>query len=213
MATFSEIQVRVSKRLIDTSNTAVPLENVKEAINEAVTYWKFRRFWFNESESSGLLVAQDPVIPLPDDFLVEIPDLAGFVVSYSNMRYPLLKRGPWQYDNTFLDNGYGIPQVYARMNPTNQYHCYPIPDQAYTIIIRYLKEYAALVNDDDTNDFTTYADQLIMYEALGRLTGELRQDEKMEAYYRAAADREYNNLQVMTRKANASGFTAVHSIL
>jgi hypothetical protein len=211
MVTLAEMQVSIAARLIDTSNTAVPLESVTSAINTAVDFWKLRRFWFNTAEDIGVLTLQDPVITLPSDFLSEIPDLAPFVIDYSSMHYVLDKKLPWQFQNVYLDNGYGLPQIYARI--ANEYRCYPIPDQAYTLITRYQKDYVPLVLDADSNDFTIYADQLIMYEALGRLMGELRQDEKMETYYRAAAEREYINLGNRTRKMNASGFVALHSIL
>lgn len=211
MVTLVEMQQSISARLIDTSNTAVPLASVTSAINTAIGYWKQRRFWFNTAEDVGVLTLQDPVITLPVDFLAEIPDLAPFVIEYSAMHYTLAKRLPWQFENTYLDNGFDLPQIYARI--ANEYRCYPIPDQAYTITTRYLRDYDPLVNDADSNDFTNLADQLIMYEALGRLMGELRQDEKMETYYRAAAEREYINLGNRTRKMNASGFVALHSIL
>jgi hypothetical protein len=197
--------------LLDPSNTAVSVSNVAAAINEAIAYWKFRRFWFNTVNDSATLTAQNPIIPIPSDFLVELPMNDGFVVSYSNMRYPLIKVNPKDFDDVYLDNGYGLPRRYTLK--AGVYYCYFIPDQNYTVLRWYLKDYSDLVNSSDTNDFTTYAAQLITYWASSKLHAELRQDEKMEAYYSARALDEYKNLQVRNEKANSTGHLTLHTFL
>ncbi len=211
MPTFSAMKEYVSKRLLDPNKTAVSAEDVGEAINDAIAYWKFRRFWFNEVNDTATLTAQDPTFPVPSDFLVPSLDDNGFNIQYSNITYPLIKITQSQFDGVFLDNGFGRPKWYARVG--QEYQCYPIPDIAYTVGRHYLKDYAALVNDTDTNDFTDNASRLINLWTLANLSGELRQDDKMETYYRSAANNEYNNLLVMTRKSNASGKLSVNSLL
>lgn len=211
MATFGQMQTAISERLLDPSNTAVSASNVAAAINEAIAYWKFRRFWFNTVSDSATLTAQSPIIPIPSDFLVEMPMNDGFVISYSNMRYPLIKKNPRDFDEVYLDNGYGLPRSYTLKSGV--YYCYFIPDQNYTLLRWYLKNYSDLVNSSDTNDFTNYASQLIIYWASSKLHAELRQDEKMEAYYSARAQDEYKNLQVRSEKANSTGHLTLHSFL
>lgn len=211
MSTFAEINTAVSKRLLDANNTAVSSSDVDNAINASVAYWKFRRFWFNEVSDSTTLTAQDGTIPLPDEFLVPVEDDGAFVIEYSNMRYPLRKLSLNEYNGIWLGNGYGRPQYYARI--ALSYECYPLPDIAYTINRHYLKQYTALSAPTDTNDFTVYADRLIMLWTTGNLIEELRQDMEMSNYYRQAARDEYNNLQVMTTKSNSTGGLTLSSAL
>jgi hypothetical protein len=185
---------------------------VAGAINDAISYWKFRRFWFNEVSDQATLTAQSGSFPYPNDFLVPAVDDDGFNIAYSNMRYPLKKISMQIYDGMFLNNGYGIPRYYARIGSDN-FQCYPLPDQDYLVNRHYIKDYADLVNLTDTNDFTLYADRLILLWACANLSAELRQDDKMESYFRSAAQDEYKNLQVMTDKSNSPGKLTIHSIL
>lgn len=211
MSTFAEMKTAVSERLLDPNNTSVSSANVGRAINDAIRYWKFRRFWFNQEFVSDNLTTGDTTIPLPADFLVEVPMNDGFVIEYSGMRYPLIKKNTRDYDNVYLTNGNGLPQIYT--NRSGVYQVYYIPDQDYDIRIFYLKEYADLVLDADTNDFTEKATRLIELWALANLHAEFRQDEKMEQYYRAASNDEFKNLGVFTAKAQSPGYLTIHSYL
>jgi len=211
MATFGEIQSQVSQRLLDPNSVAVSASNVAASINDAIRYWKFRRFWFNVVFDSVTLTQNVGTIPMSGDILVPSTDYDGFVIEYSGMRYPLRKVTQQEYDGVWLTNGYGLPYLYARVGL--DYECYPLPDRAYTCKRHYLKEYAALSIPNDTNDFTNYADRLIMLWACANLTAELRQDEKMEEYYRNAANDEYKQLQVMSDKSDGSGRLVLYSNL
>lgn len=90
---------------------------------------------------------------------------------------------------------------------------YPLPDRAYTVNVHYLKEYEPLVADSDTNDFTEKANRLILLWATANLTAEFRQDDKMETYFRGAAEDEYRQLRVMNDKMNGSGKLTLDSNL
>lgn len=208
MATLGQITKKISERLLDPENVAVSVQSVVDSVNDSVNYWKFKRFWFNEVSDSDTMVKGDDNFPYPADFLVPALQDSGFVIEYSNQRYPIAKLLLPQYEAMYLNNGYGIPRYYARM-ANDEYKAYPLPDRDYVVRRHYLKDYEPLIGEADENDFTFYADRLITCWALADLNGELRQDDAMEAYYRSRAEAEYNNLQVMTRKANASGKLAV----
>lgn len=210
MATFGEIQTSVSKRLLDAQNVSVSQQDVATALNEAIKYWKYRRFWFNEAVSSQTMTLQDGTLPLPSDFLIPAYDDGAFVIVYSQQRYPLCKAGQQAYDDMYLDNGYGLPRVYARVGAS--YEAYPLPDRAYTFLVRYLKDYdeIAFDNYNATNDWTQFADRLLLFWACANLIAELRQDDKMEAYYRNGAENEFNNLMRSTNRQNSSGSLTVY---
>ena len=211
MATFGEINTAVSKRLLDPDNVSITSSDVADSINSSIKYWKFRRFWFNEVNDSVTLTIEDGTLPITGDFLVSTMKDDGFNIEYSEQRYPLRKLSIQEYDSRWLGNGFGLPKGYARIGTT--YQVYPLPDRAYTVNRHYLKEYADLVNDEDTNEFTTYADRLITLCTLANMSAEFKQDTAMDTYYRAAADDEYRNLRVMTNKTNSTGRLTLYSNL
>jgi hypothetical protein len=208
MATFADIKTRVSGRLLDPNNTAVSSADVAASINDTIRYWKSTEFWFNSKYADVTLTIEDGTIPLPDDFYCPATKNGGFQIEYSNQRYNLSKIEPTQYSAAWQDNGYGIPQSYARLGQS--YEVLPLPDRAYTLKCLYLKEYADLVNDADTNDFTNNASRLITLWTCANLIAELRQDEKMESYFRQACMDELRQLQQMTGNLNSTGTLAIY---
>lgn len=212
MMTLGEMTTYISARLIDTNNTSVSLPSVVQAINDSITYWKKRRFWFNEVVDEAIIPQGVSQIPLPADFLVPSKQDGAFEIVYSNYRYIMVKTSAVNFDAWFLSNGNGLPRWYAKL-ANSEYHAYPIPDRDYTVRRYYLKNYVPLVNVDDTNDFMEYADSMIASWTLSKLHAELRQDMNMADYYRKDAMDEWNQLNVMTTKANASGRVSIESAL
>lgn len=211
MATFQAMKQYISARLLDPNNTSVSDADVGAAINDAIRYWKTRRFWFNTASEDLTLTQGDPLMPLPDDFLVELPMNDGFVIAYGEMRWPLTKKNPRDYDDVYLEAGNGLPYIYTVK--AGDYFCYYIPDQNYTLRVYYLRQYEDLSSNNDTNDFTDLATRLIELWSLANLMAEFRQDQNMETYYRAAANDEFTNLGVMNSRVNAPGHVTIHSYL
>lgn len=205
MATFGELITRVSKRLLDANNTSVSQQDVAASLNEAISYWKFTRFWFNESTFTGNMTEDDATLPTASDFLIPAYDDGAFIINYSEQRYPLSKIKQIQYDAMFMDNGKGQPRYYARAGQS--YEAYPIPDRDYTCISRYLKDYEEIAaeNYNAVNDFITHASRLILLWSCANIVAELRQDDKMESYFRNAATNESQNLLKRTKKENSTG--------
>lgn len=201
----------VSKRLIDANNEAVSVDDVKQAINESIFYWKKRRFTFNQGGFTNTLTAQNPSISVPADFYIPMQQDDGFYITYGDARHPLSRVSPAAYDGLYMANGYGLPLVYAFKAGT--YQTWPIADQAYSITSNYLKQYQDLSNDSDENDFTLYASSLINSWTLANLHAELRQDDKMEAYFRSKAKDEFKELGVESNKVEASGRMSISSSL
>lgn len=212
MATLGEMTVYISVRLIDPNNQAVTAPQVQQAINDAIRYWKYRRFWFNEANDTATMTANNASFPYPTDFLVPALKDDGFCIEYAGISYPLSKVSEEVYDALYIGNGYGLPTWYARTG-SEEYKCYPIPQQNYTVRRHYLRNYPALSEDSATNDFTDNAERLIELWSLGNLISEIRQDtETGDGYYKKADD-EYRQLNVMTTKANATGKLQISSNL
>lgn len=208
MATFGELQTKVSQRLLDSDNTAVSASEVADAINDSIVYWKVREFDFNSEYASLTMTQSDGTLPLPSDFLVPNEDDGGFQIEYSSQRFILGKISAKHYNSIWRGNGDGRPQFYARVGQS--YEAYPIPDRDYTVNISYLKDYPDLVDDADTNDFTVKAPRLIILWSCANLIAERRQDDKMEAYFRAAAEDQFRQLGVLRDKADGSGSLTVY---
>lgn len=212
MANLGQIQTYISKRLIDPNGTAVSAQDVISGINETIRYYKVNRFWFNEVNDTATLTANSAAFPYPSDFLIPAIKDGGFVIEWGNIRYPLAKIDMPVYDNIYIANCLGLPRWYAKM-ADSEYQCFPIPNLAYTLNRHYLKEYNDLVNNTDTNDFTTYAERLVELWTLANLSEELRSDDAKSTYYRQAAEVEYRNIQKMTSKQNAAGKVTLWSNL
>ncbi len=211
MATFGQMKQWVSKRLQDPDNTAVSSDDVGEMINQAVSYWKNNRFSFNEITDTTTLTEGNPDVPLPDDWLCPSIDDA-FVIEYSGIRYPLKKVSESAYNAMYLSNGIGQPWWYSRQ-ATSGFKVYPNPDRDYVLRRFYLRDYAPLVNADDTSDWTTFGDNMIKYTALAYGTRDFRQDLDMSDRFMAQAQKEYDSLMATTRKDNATGSLSISSIL
>ena len=207
--TLATIRTAIAKRLFDTSNTAISAADITAAINDSIRTWKFKRFWFNTMTSNVSLTTSSAVLTPPTDFLIELPR-SGFTIDYGNTKWPLEKIKPLDYSERDNQSN-GLPRVYTWVGGV--YSVYYLPDQAYTVICRYLEDYADLSADGDSNDFTNNATNLITYDALSKLMGELRQDEKMEHYYSGRAENEHKILKRYTNKNTASGALSVETIL
>lgn len=211
MATFVQMKQWVSKRLQDPNNTAVSSDDVGDLINQAQSYWKNDRFFFNEITDTTTLTQGDTSVPLPDDWLCPSIDNC-FVIEYSGIRYPLEKISEQRYNAQYLSNGVGQPFSFARMADA-EYEVYSIPDRDYTLRRFYLRDYDDFVNDGDTNDFSIKANLLLQYTAAAYGSRDFRQDINMYQVFMAQAQDEYQNILATTRKDNATGSLTLSSIL
>lgn len=231
-ANFGTLQAKVSRKLIDSNQTAVAASTVQEALNDALHYWKQKRFWFNEAQAyltmdtsaalDGSTISDKYVLGygntnsnfpnapvLPSNFLYEF-EKDGFVILYSKLKYRFRKVPPATFDDTDV-GGTGIPYIYCNRNGNYEFYFYP--NLAYSLQVNYLEDQVDMVAPTDTNVFTVNADRLITYEALGHLMGEDRQDDKSGGGFFALADREYKLLKARSVRNIASGHISVDSIL
>lgn len=205
MATFGELQTKVSTRLKDPNNVDVSASDVATVINDAIEHWSKRRFWFNEFEETVTLTVDDPALILTTYTPLYLFKKDGVVISYSNARWPLKKISGAEYD---LMNTEGRGMPFAWTERDNGFEVYWYPDVAYSAIVRgvqYVAPFELAGQQNDSNIFTINAPNLIVYEALSRLYGEFRQDPKMEEYYSNRTFNEEKVLKRQTRRDKATG--------
>lgn len=208
--TLADIRKNIGERLQDPSFQSISAASVDAVINQALSYYKYSRFWFNESLSTITLNVNDPVVPnIPADLLVELPN-GGLTIHYSTVYYPLEKRSSEIYDSGNVQ-AVGLPYIYTYRN--QQYEVYFYPNIQYTLLFRYLKDYNPLIENNDHNDFTDFAPQMITYNALSRIYAEYKQDPNMEAYYTARAQDEKINVERRSSGLTGSGTLTLTSYL
>lgn len=210
MATFGAAKTAIARRLLDENNTAVTDVEIGEAVNEAISFWKHKRFWFNSTDTDLSISTGDSEISLPADFLIPIPRNAITVVQ-SGMTYPVEKVIPKVFDSFSNTTSTGRPLIYCYRDGALQF--YPLADRDYAGKLYYIKDYTDFLTDGTqdtlTNDFLGEGLSLIQSHALANLHGELRQDEKMEDRYTKRANSEYNNLRVRTNSLLKTGTLTV----
>jgi len=157
MATLSDLRSIVSDNLNRTDlNT-----QIDQAINFAIDYYAKRyRFWFNETTATFNTVASQFNYTSAETGLTNVRefDYVKIAISSTN-NYEVV---PETYDviqSINISNATGQPIFYSYYKE-NMY-LYYVPDAAYTITVSYVKSYSDLVNDGDSNDFTTNAEDLI----------------------------------------------------
>lgn len=210
MATLGTLVTRASARLKDPTFQAVSRAEVVAVINDAITHYKAKRFFFNDFEETINLTINNPLLVLvtnPNPALIF--KTGGIVINYASTRWLTTKVSSNEYDAMNVQ-GSGIPFAWTFRD--GQYFLYYYPDAAYSTVVRGLKNYLPLVNDSDSNDFTVEAESMILYQTLSRLYGEFRQDEKMEGYYTGRANDEFKTLKSRTQDNNGTGRIEVESL-
>lgn len=203
----------ISRKLLDENSTAVSEPVVRAAINEAITFWKPKRLWFNSTEADVVLAEGDTTLTLPTDFLEPVPRNPLNVIQ-NGFPYRVTKRPPIVFDSHVCNTGTGRPLIFCYRN--KEIEIYPFPDIDYDGKLYYIKDYAdfSITGSDDanTNDWLTDGVRVIRSQALAWLHAEERQDEKMASIYEGRAQSEYTNLLSRTNMLFKSGMMTVEQM-
>lgn len=208
MATLGDLAARISGKLKDPDNTHVTDAQVKEAINDAISYWKKRGgfLWFTEFKEDVTLTVGNPAFSLTTNTALSVFDRGGMVITDNNIRYPLLKVSSERFD---LENIQAPGRPYIWVYRNGGFECYFYPDQAYTLTVRGKKAYADFATDESdngaTNDWLTEAEKLIEHEALSRLHTEYKQDFANGEVFANSAKDEFKALKKLHREKVSTG--------
>lgn len=210
MATLKQIRDRVARKSQDTDFTSLSVSVVNSEINRAIRYYQNQQFWFNEDLKVITLVSGSNVVPdLPSDLISEL-QVNGLTLIDAQVRIDLKKIAT----NLFMERDFnqtGRPLYYTFRN--QEYLLLPTPQEAYTLEFRWLKLYPDLVNDDDTNDFTVNAEDLIMMHTLKNIYAEDKEDTERGLYYQTLEDSELKSLQKRNDSRLSTGELTIDTIL
>lgn len=202
MSTLAQMRSRIADAINRTDlNTQIDL-----AINRAIThYTKKDNFWFMETSGTFSTISGQSSYGTADGIPSDIEDIDYIEVTYGSYKYKL-DRVDFDIITEVLGVNTGTenyPTVYAFYQ--KKIYLYPKPNGVRTITIYYKKSYSALSLDADTNDFTTYAEDLIEARANWSVNSSILKD---QASAQSAESRElkaYKALVVETNKLSAKG--------
>lgn len=139
---------------------------IGDAINRAISHYQSKRFWFNEGTGTFSTVASQQSYTAANMSITDIANIDSVQCTVNGSKYTLSPR-TYNYIidvNTSSTSTTGQPRDWALYGESLWF--YPTPDSAYTITLSYQNSYSDLSADSDSNDFTTYAEDLIEARAL-----------------------------------------------
>lgn len=155
MSTFLEMQQRIA----DDLNRADLSTQIKKAINRAITFYQKEPFWFKETSLPFNTIAGQKIYTTTDTSITDISRIHYMKAVINSANYKVTEKPLSFIEERNPNNTQGIVRYYAWWQ--NQIYFYLVPNQIWAVTVYYTKTYAALSADSDTNDWTTYAEDLI----------------------------------------------------
>lgn len=153
MSTLSDLRSRIA----DDLNRSDLNTQIDKAINRAITHYRKRKFWFNETTGTFLTVAGQQSYTtsvIPSDIL----HIHRLEYSDGNTSYEVIRASIDYIRNLTSTSGASLPTWYAWYG--GKIYFALIPSAVGTVTIYYDKSYSDLTSSD-SNDFTVYAEDLI----------------------------------------------------
>ncbi len=157
MSTLAQMRSRIADDMMRSDlSTQIDL-----AINRAIEYYyNDGGFWFDETTGTFATIVGQETYGTADGLPSDIGEIDFVRITLSSTNKPeLLPRSyPWIQKNN-IGSAQGVPSDYAWYQ--NKIYLYLIPNAVNTVTLSYRKTYAVLSADPDTNNYTTYAQDLI----------------------------------------------------
>lgn len=178
MSTYKDLQDKIN---LDYLNQMTLIPETKRAIASAIRCYEGRRFWFNETATSTVLVAGQSYLAVPSDFLF----LDRLEVTDGGIN-PLIQTSFNTIREMNLDYAQGPPTHFAYR--ANRFALAMTPNLAYTATIQYVHSLPTLSAESDTNAWTNEAFNLIAHAAtLDLMTGVLQVPDPRKINHHARA--------------------------
>jgi hypothetical protein len=162
MSSFGRMVERIREDLDRGSNYD---QRIKQAICDAIVFYKNKRLGFNTKRSRALVESGMEMLSLPTDWIeadfLRLED-DGQRLPFDEVTYDWIEK---RRDN---DTDRGVPQHYAVQH--REMRLWPIPDRSYTLVFSFqfeLRGISISASDGETNAWLTEAEQLIRTRAKG----------------------------------------------
>lgn len=138
---------------------------IKQAIVDAIAFYKTKRLGFNLKRARALLTSGNEIVSLPLDWIE-----ADFLrLEDSGKREPMEEvTYDWMEDEGRNDTIRGRPLKYAIQH--RELRLYPPPDRSYTLVLSFqydLQNVSLSASDGETNAWMTEGEELIRKRAMG----------------------------------------------
>jgi hypothetical protein len=197
MSTFAQMRAVIADDL-DRSDLTT---QINRAINRAITHYEKERFWFNEKTGTFSTVANQSSYGSADSIPTDMAEIDYMEVTVTSTDKPEIKGGKTFSEIAYLIGGGGTgsyPEHYAFYQ--EKLYFYPIPDSVKTITVYYQQKYTELSADADTNDWTTYAEDLIESRACWWIYSRILKDMEQANMYKGVELDALESLRAKTEK-------------
>lgn len=160
MADLVGIRTSVATYILDRDDLDT---EINKAINLAIGHYSKQQFFFNSDVSTFSTVASQESYSTSDSIPSDMTGIYDVRATYNSTKFELRRQDYKTIAELNSASSTGLPTDYAFYG--NKFYFYPIPDAAYTITVAHRKNYTDLSDDSDSNDFTTYAEELITARA------------------------------------------------
>jgi hypothetical protein len=162
--------VTLRNRIIDelANDGALTTAQVNYAIQDTIKFHERRPWYFNQTVGTFSTVAAQEYYSSAD--LAAIPNIiniASMLVTNSGIKTPVVGVTFETLDDVQDGSMTGIPGNFTIWQ--QQIRLYPIPDGVYTVTMAYIYRLTALSADEDSNAWTTDAEELIRQGAKRRI--------------------------------------------
>jgi hypothetical protein len=187
---FSDMQTAIADELARSDLST----EIKREINNAITFYGNKAFWFNEATMASITTVQGQrYYPLPTNFAAVLDVLS----TLGNYTYRMEARTEQYLDQIDWGNSFwsGYPTDYSFWN--GQLRLFPPPQGGLPVQVKGTAILAPqpLVNDADTNAWLTSAEELIRTRATRQLYGRYIRDPEQYTLYTQLEKEALQNLQ------------------
>jgi hypothetical protein len=156
MSTYGTMQSRIASELRRTGIES----DIRNAIQESILLEEVEPYYFNQARAEATTVASQARYAVPTDFQV----MRSLKALISDSWWVIEPRtyGELEYEHV-RDATVGQPEIYAIWD--QRFRLWPVPDQAYTLELSYVKSLSDLSDDADTNAWMIDGEPLIRYMA------------------------------------------------
>ena len=137
---------------------------IKQAIEDAIKFYRARRFGFNMKRATAVTSDGEEFVALPTDFLevdsLRLRDPSNYYERLEEVAFT------WMDDNSPYQDFTSVPSKFAIQN--RELRLYPIPDDSYTLQMSYLYDLGGVsagAADSATNTWMTEGEELIRTHA------------------------------------------------
>lgn len=212
MATLSEMRTTVAGYLSNEQLVSPTSSQIDAEINKAIGYYENKYFWFQEARASLTATVGSPTLDISSvtDFKFQ-KHPSGLVLLDNSFFYTLQSVSNIKFDNLTNSASNGLTRFYTYRD--GGFELTPYPQEAYTIYLYYYKTYANLSADGDTNDFSTYANDLIEKRATAQCYLKYKENTEKYTIFSGEERDEFKTLKRETMNRRATGNLTTENII